>query len=520
VNGAGGIDPRDAPLAAPDITVPDLLAHGEARFPGRDCVRVGATARTYREASARASLLAGHLSEAGLGDGRRIAVLAHNELELVEIRAGVQRAGAILVPLNHRLSSGELTLMMEDCDPDLLIVGRGLWEASADIDPGARLQLGDSPADAAGGFDRVLADASPAGPPRMLPGAATSVISYTSGTTGRAKGVMLSNWATHATMIAMGQAMAAGPDGVYLCSNPMFHVGVAIAYAFVYLGGTSIQLERFTPTDFLEQLEAATFTHAQLVPTMVGDVLDLAPPGTMGRLRRLLYGAAPMPPELARRAIDDWGCELVNGYGSTEAMGISMLDPEEHDPENAPHLLASVGRSWAGMASRVVDEDDEDVGPGVVGEVLARGPNVMSGYWGNPEASAEALRGGWMHTGDLGYRDADGYLFLVDRRSDKIITGGENVYPSEVEWVLAEHPAVAEAAVIGVPHPRWGEAVCAVIVTAPGRQVDDDELLRFARGRLSGYKVPKELRRRDDLPRNPTGKLLRRDLRRWWGEPA
>jgi len=520
-------------LIAPDPGVPDLLAHGASRFPGRPCVVVGDSALDFAQVSSRAALFAGHLSERGLGGGRRIAVLAQNELELLEIRVASQRAGAILVPLNYRLDSAELARALRDCAADLLIVGPRLRELAAELDgpdvmhlggsrtvggtsDGSASGEGDDTFDVALSYERALSRARPQPVPATLPAEAIGMISYTSGTTGRAKGAMLSNRALHATMIAMGQEMAARPDAIYLCSNPLFHVGSAVACAFTYLGATCIQLTRFSPDAFLRELEAGSFTHGQLVPTMVHDVLELAGGCSTGRLERLMYGAAPMPPELVRRVMAAWRCELVNGYGSTEAMGISMLSPAEHDPDGAPARLASVGRGCVGMSARLVDEHDLDVVPGVVGEVIAQGPNLMSGYWNDPAASGEALRGGWMHTGDLGYRDGDGYLFLVDRRSDRIVTGGENVYPSEIEHVLMEHAAVLEAGVLGVPHERWGEAVCAVVVLRDRQAVSERELLDHCRARLAGYKVPKRLRFGDALPRTATGKLLRRELRVDW----
>ena len=196
-----------------------------------------------------------------------------------------------------------------------------------------------------------------------------------------------------------------------------------------------------------------------------------------------------------------------------------MLTPEDHDPDRAPHLLASVGRSSPGMVWRLESEDGREVDTGEVGEVVTCGANLMSGYWRNPEATGEALRDGWMHMGDLGYRDEAGYLYLVDRRGDKIVTGGENVYPSEVENVLIEHPAVAEAAIIGLPHERWGEQVTAVVVARPGATIDADALIAFSRSQLAGFKTPKQVRFIDALPRTATGKLRRGELRARWARP-
>ena len=220
-----------------------------------------------------------------------------------------------------------------------------------------------------------------------------------------------------------------------------------------------------------------------------------------------------------REAIDRWDCEFVNGYGSTESTGISALAPHEHDPERLPHLLGSVGRSFALSVPRLVDSEDNDVARGEIGEVAARSAAMMSGYWRNPGATREAIRGGLMHTGDLGYRDEQGYLYLVDRRNDKIVTGGENVYPSEIENVILAHPAVREAGVIGVPHPTWGEAVSAVVVTREAGSITGEEIIAHCRTQLARYKVPKQIRfEPSQLPRTPTGKLLRRELRRMWSQ--
>jgi acyl-CoA synthetase (AMP-forming)/AMP-acid ligase II len=505
-------------LSEAGAPVPDLLLQGRARYPHRNAVVLEGRGLDFATLSDRGASFAGHLRGRGLAPGSRIALLAFNELETTEMRVGVQRAGMTLLPLNHRLSAPELRAQLEDAEPELLVVGPGLRERAAELGAEEVLHLGEpggaEPFAAEQAYDRALADAEPLPFEGFVPGAAIGLISYTSGTTGRAKGVMLDNAALHATVLAMGHEMGAGPEDVYLCSNPLFHVGAAVSYGFTYLGATVVMMRRFEPDAYLELLAAGDVTHGQMVPTMLHDVLERAPGFDGGRLRRLLYGAAPMPPSLARRVIEAWGCELVNGYGSTEAMGISMLGPAEHDLERAPGLLASVGRGSVGMRFKVVDDEDREVAAGEVGEVVARGANLMSGYWRLPAESEEALRGGWMHTGDLGYRDADDYLFLLDRRGDKIVSGGENVYPSEIENVLVEHPAVADAAIVGVPHPRWGEAVCGVVVTVEGASPDEAELKDFCRARLAGYKVPKLLRFADRLPRNAGGKLVRREVRR------
>ncbi|HEY4280186.1 MAG TPA: AMP-binding protein [Conexibacter sp.] len=489
------------------MRVPDLLAHASRRYPDKRCVAVGGRELTFAAADARAARFAALLHARGVGDGRRVALLALNELEYLEIRVGAQRAGAILVPLNYRLSEPELKALLEDCEPDLLIVSPEYADLGERVGAAELLVLGDG-----GSYAAALSAAAPLPRPDGLAAEQAGLICYTSGTTSRPKGVLLSNWALHATTMQMAQEIGATPYGVYLAANPLFHIGHTVGFAFAYCGGTHLQLRKFDADAYLELLTAGAFTHGQLVPAMIQTLLERTADARGGALQRLLYGAAPMAPELASRTLAAWGCELVNGYGSTEAMGISMLPPEDHDPQRRPHLLASVGRSSPGMTARVIDEEGRDAPAGAVGEVIARGPNLMSGYWRNDDATAAALRDGWMHTGDLGYRDDDGYLFLVDRRNDKIVTGGENVYPTEVEHALAEHPAVREAAVVGVANPRWGEQVTAVVVTRDGF-ADDAALIAHCRTRLAGYKTPKQVVFAAELPRTSTGKLLRRELR-------
>jgi len=293
----------------------------------------------------------------------------------------------------------------------------------------------------------------------------------------------------------------------------MFHVASQVGSSCTFLGGTQVQLDRFDVAGFMTALDRTRATHTQIVPTMLQMLIDAWGDRPPPSLRRILYGAAPMPPALLTRLQDAWDCEFVNGYGSTEAMGISFLTPEEH--RRVRRL--SVGRSSTVTASRIVDEHGRGVADGEVGEVLARGPTLMSGYWRNPDATREALVNGWLRTGDLAYRDGDGYLHLVDRRNDKIITGGENVFPSEVEHAILSHPEIAEAAVVGVPDPKWGEAVVAVVVPVEGSLADRDELKVHCRANLAPYKVPKEIRIScDPLPRTATGKLLRRQVRSAW----
>jgi long-chain acyl-CoA synthetase len=500
--------------------VPDLIGHATRRFPNKTAVDLDGRTLTFAEVSDRASRFAAILNQRGITAGRRVATLMLNELEWLEIRVGAQRAGAILVPLNYRLTESELAMMLEDSEPDLLVVSPDFEDVAARLPVPAILRIGAPASEGRESYDGALAAVDPAPPPIGFEPEQIAHISYTSGTTGRPKGVMLSNRALHAGTLAMGHELGAHPYASFLAVTPLFHIGSQVGLSCTYLGGTLVQSKKFEAGAFVETLHRTRATHTQLVPTMLQMVLDVWDDRVESAVQRILYGAAPMPPALLRRGLDTWGCEFVNGYGSTESTGISALAPHEHDPEGLPHLLGSVGRSFALSVPRLVDDSDNDVSPGEIGEVLARSAAMMSGYWRNPDGTAEALRGGFMHTGDLAYRDADGYLYLVDRRNDKIVTGGENVFPSEVEHVLATHPAVREAAVIGTPHRTWGEAVSAVVLLRDGSSTTADELRAHCRSGLAGYKVPKSIQfATEELPRTPTGKLLRRELRRSWRVP-
>ncbi|WP_051791254.1 class I adenylate-forming enzyme family protein [Amycolatopsis jejuensis] len=491
------------------MEVPDLLTHAVARYPQKVCVTAAGRSSTFARTSENADRFAAFLHSQGIGSGARVALLAYNELEYLQVRVGTLRAGAVHVPLNFRLSAPELARIIDDCDPALIVVGPNLHEVARRASPRPMVFLGTE-------TDDVLAATSPMETPRLFPADELAMITYTSGTTGQPKGAMLTHGALHASMLSQGQEIDARPDAVYLTSMPMFHIGSQLVHAFTYLGGTCRQLVKFDPAEATALLASGEITHAQLVPSMIRDIVARWPDNAKSRLRRVLYGAAPMPPSLVRQAIDTWGCDFVNGYGSTEALGVCALPPEDHRPEEAPELLKSIGRSAVGMQLRVVKTDGKDTAPGEIGEIVCRGPNVMSGYWRQPEATAAVLRDGWFHTGDLAYRDADGYHYLVDRLNDKIVSGGENVYPTEVENLLLEHADVRDAAVVGTPDPYWGEVVTAAVVPRDGASLDAADLKDHCRGRIAGYKIPKRFHFVSELARSPTGKLLRREIRRQW----
>jgi acyl-CoA synthetase (AMP-forming)/AMP-acid ligase II len=309
------------------------------------------------------------------------------------------------------------------------------------------------------------------------------------------------------------------PDDRFLQCLPLFHIASNVSSTYAYAGATQVLLPAFDPAMMLDLISQHQISTALLVPTMINAVINYPGVGEfdLGSLHTVAYGASPIPPVVLEKAIGILGCGFVQLFGMTETSGCTVLRRADHDPDKHPELLASAGREALSFEVRVVDDQDVDVATSEVGEVVCRGPAVMDEYWNNPDASAEALRNGWMHTGDMGYRNADGYLFITDRKKDMIVTGGENVYPREVEDVLFEHPDVLEAAVIGVPDERWGERVHAVLVPAAGAALNSERVLSFARDRLAGYKVPKTAEVMAELPKNATGKVLKKDLRApWW----
>lgn len=491
---------------------PDLILHAARRYPERACIIAGDSRVTFAEVDGRAQRLVRAWERAGLQRADRVALLAFNELEYVEIRVAAQRGQMMFVPLNYRLALSELKAIIDDCRPRLLIYGPGFEKVARELTVPMTWALPSASGD--GEYRRALGAPEDGGPYRVLSGDAPSLICYTSGSTGRPKGVVLTNGASHAGLTAMGHEIGARPEHVFLTAAPLFHIGAHVSYAFTYLGATCIQVAKFGVADVAAALQRHSITHTQLLPTMIQILLREVHSDEIFRsLKRVLYGASPMSPQLLTEALRRMGCEFVNGYGMTEALGISCLPPEEHRPEDRPDLLSSVGRSGISQQVRVVDHSGMDVPAGVVGEIICHGPSMMLEYWEDSVSTAKTIRDGWLYTGDLGYRSSEGFLFLVDRLHDRIITGGENVYPREVEDVLLMHPGISEVAVVGLPDSVWGQRVHAAIVPKMIGTVTQQQVIQFARAHLASYKIPKSIEFVNTLPKTATGKLARSRLR-------
>jgi long-chain acyl-CoA synthetase len=500
-----------------DLRVADVVRHWAAERPDAVALRHGERALTYRELDERSNRLAQGLLAAGAGPGVRIAHLDRTGTEVIELLFAVSKVGAVLVPLNWRLALPELTAIVADAGAPLLFAGAAFADSAASIAQAlepqcATVEIGPE-------YEAWIAEHAAVDSGARGVSGDTVVQMYTSGTTGVPKGVLT----THRNLAAAAETSplwAFDADSVSLTALPMFHIG-GIGWAFVGLwnGATTILVSEFDPAAVLALLERRGVTNAVFVPTML-QMLTGAPGATerdYSALRSIAYGASPITTPVLKRALRTFGCSLFGIYGLTETTGAAVqLDADDHDPDGRrEHLLRSVGRPYPWVELRIVDPAATiECGPGEVGEVWLRAPNVMAGYFNRPEETAAALTAdGWLRTGDGGYRDDEGYLFLTDRIKDMIVSGGENVYPVEVEEALARHPAIDQVAVIGVPDERWGETVKALIVRRSGATAGADELVAFAREQLATYKLPRIVEFVDELPRTPSGKVLKRELR-------
>ena len=514
-----------------------FLRYAEQQYPRRTAVVCNHESFTYAQFAERTRRLAGVLRHAGVEPGDRVAFLSTNCHRLLEAYYGVLEAGAVLLPLNIRLTANELGYVLNDAEATILFVEKqllGVAESFRQDVPSIKMfcQLNDAPNApwlAPQNYDTLLAAATPyRADIASIDENSLAELFYTSGTSANPKGVMLThrNVYLHALHVCLG--IHTEKDAVELHTIPLFHAnGWGVAHFLTLLGGKHVMIQRFETQEVFRLIEKEAVNTLSLVPIMATALVNCPerPKYNLSSLRRIVIGGAASSPTLIREVEEALGCECYCGYGLTETAptlsvsqmkaGIEWQGDERHAGQ------AMTGYAIPGMELRVVGPDDCDVPRDgrSIGEIVARGDGVMEGYWRQPDASAEALRGGWFHTGDMATINEDGYLLIVDRKKDIIVSGGENISSLEVEKAILAHPAVLEVAVIPVPDQKWGEVPRALVVLKPNAAATESELIDFCRSRLAHYKCPRAIEFVDSLPKTGTGKVLKKDLRKkyWQG---
>jgi acyl-CoA synthetase (AMP-forming)/AMP-acid ligase II len=481
---------------------------------------------TYMNLNERVNRLCNALTALDIGKKDRLAVLSENTYKYLEIYFAAGKLGISVTPLNFRLADPEIIHIINDSESTILFVGDGYEERARQMSGELpRIRKWISIDNRAAGFDfyeELLEGASADEPDSNVDEEDLAILMYTGGTTGLPKGVMMSHRALMSGFIGAALNFSFTKQDITCFVLPLFHVSFWPAFAHLLVGGKVVIIRRPDINGVLTLIQDERCTHVNAVPTLYNWMLQFADPDAydLSSLRIITYAGSPFPPELLKECIKRLGPKFSQAYAMTECIGGTILSIEDHDPDGSrSHLLASAGKAAPGVDVAVTGLDGWLLPPGEIGEIVIRGKCVMKGYWKNPDLTAAALRGGWYHTGDMGYMDEEGYLFLVDRKQDMIVTGGENVYPKEVEDVLYQHPAVAMAAVVSAPDEKWGERVQAVVVLKADLKVEVKELIDHCKSRLAGYKCPKKIDFWDNLPISPVGKILRKDVKKafWRG---
>jgi acyl-CoA synthetase (AMP-forming)/AMP-acid ligase II len=513
-------------------TIGEWLPLSAALHPSQRCFVDEGLNRTlsFSEVNDRVNRLANALRCEGVQRADRLAILAVDSHCYMETLLASMKLGTTYVPLNYRLALGEIITLLEESGAKWLFVSPHYEELASKLQQEVTqlervvvYQPGPSPR-AQTDYETFLSLGDSGEPHCGVADDDILGLAFTSGTTGRPKGVLQSHRMMK-MMVTNGMVhLNTTADEFRYSAAPMFHIGgMAMAMHGIALGFPNLLMAQFDPAAMLRWLQSGEITSVFLVPTMINRLLAL--PGVAGHdysnLKSIVYGGGPITPMLLRRALDVFNCDFIQTFAAgTEAGGQTVLTAEDHRRalSGEPNLLESIGRPAFGVALRLVDDELNDVEPGEVGEIATRSATVMSGYLGQPQESAAALRGGWFRAGDMAWADGRGYLYLAGRKNDMIIRGGENIYPIEIETVLADFPGVRDVAVIGLHHEEWGESVCAVIAMEPGEQrPSDDDLRQHCRLRLAAYKVPSRFEFRAELLVNASGKILKTELRRTLG---
>jgi acyl-CoA synthetase (AMP-forming)/AMP-acid ligase II len=515
----------------------EFLMIASSVVPERTAMACEGETRDFASLQDRVNRLANALQSMGVGRGDKVAIMALNGIPYVEAYYATAKLGGVFVPLNYRAKKEELTYMCNNSETAVLLVGERYLDLAASIRPElttVREVIGiDAEADGLHNYEKLLAQHEPEEIWTEIDDADPTIVIYTSGTTALPKGVVLTHMGMSVYVtntVTPADPSEENPD-VLLVSVPFYHVaGATTMLSAVWAGRKMVILPQFDPKAWLDAVQEHKVTHSFVVPTMLKRIMEHHDfdKTDLSSLKLVAYGAAPMPWEVVTHAVRVFDCGLMNAYGQTESTSsLTFLGPDDHqipdgppeERERALNRLRSVGRPMDDIVVMIMDPEGNILGPGQEGEIVAQGPRVMSGYLNREEETHDAIKDGWLHTGDVGWMDEDGYLYITGRTKDLIIRGGENIAPGEIEAVLQQHDAVEDCAVIGVPDVEWGEEVKAVMVMKPGRNASAEELSAFVKDRLASYKVPKYYAFVGELPRNYVGKVLKTDLRKLHGEP-
>jgi acyl-CoA synthetase (AMP-forming)/AMP-acid ligase II len=518
----------------------DTLRKAHQLFPRKEAIVCGGRRWTYEEFHGRLSRFSRYLKNAGIEKGDRVAILHPNCHCFLEVYYAIALRGAATVPLNYRLSAGELLLIMNDAGAKVLIADPRFRETvdrmRADLPAVEKIVwTGDTKGNPPDGdrdisYEDIVARMPPAQIPEIdIEEEEIAQIYYTSGTTGRPKGVMLTHKNVMVHALGTIAELHLTDRDVWLHAAPLFHLADAWAtWAITWVGGTHVLVSEFDPQTVLTTMEKEKVTLTNLIPTMLNMLVNYS--GVKGfdysHLRVLLSGGAPIAPEVVRRIVETFQCDYIQTYGMTETspyLTLSLLKEHllQRSPEEQLHFKSKTGREFIAVELRVVTDKGREIkrDEKEVGEIIVRGDTVTPGYWQLPEETARAIKNGWLYTGDMAVMDEEGYVTIVDRRKDMIVTGGENVYSTEVENTLYLHPAVLECAVVGVPDEKWGEAVQGIVVLKPTRKATEEELIAFCKERIARYKAPKSIDFISSLPKTGSGKIEKKKLRdRYWPE--
>jgi acyl-CoA synthetase (AMP-forming)/AMP-acid ligase II len=499
----------------------DILAHHAGERPDKPALVFEGRTTTYAGLLAHSNQVGRALAAVGCGKGTRVAQIGRNSDVFHEMLFGAALVGSVLVAVNWRLAPPEIAYIINDAKAEVIFVGREYCETIEKLLPELptirHVVAIDGGHPAWPAFE-AWRDAQADGPlSKAVAPADVALQMYTSGTTGHPKGAMLTH-ANFVTALSAGVEHIAGwsVDDMNLVVMPQFHIAGAGWGVFgLFVGASNVVMRDVDPGAILALIQQHKITRVFMVPAVI--LFCLQHPNCaktdFSSLQVIAYGASPIPLPLLQQAVKVFRCDFVQVYGLTETTGaVTQLPAEDHSADGNPRM-ASCGKPYGDVELKIVDTDGNALKPREIGEICCRTRQNMAGYWNQPEASARAIRGEWFHTGDAGYLDEDGYLYIYDRVKDMVVSGGENIYPAEVESALFGFEGVADVAVIGVPDEKWGEAVKAIVVKKPGATFTADDLIAYARTRIAGYKVPKSVDFAEALPRNPSGKILKRELR-------